>query len=69
MHSISKKYWNGAGNNLGIKNTNKEFALILNPDVILDKSAIDEIIKASNEIDSFGVISPISDKPEYPNYN
>ena len=58
----------GAGNNLGIKNTNKEFALILNPDVILDKSAIDEIIKASNEIDSFGVISPISDKPEYPNY-
>ena len=58
----------GAGNNLGIKNTNKEFALILNPDVILDKSAIDEIIKASNELDSFGVIAPISDKTKYPNY-
>ena len=58
----------GAGNNLGIKNTNKEFALILNPDVILDKSAIDEIIKASNELESFGVIAPISDKTKYPNY-
>ena len=58
----------GAGNNLGIKNTDKEFALILNPDVILDKNTIDEIIKASNELDSFGVIAPISDKSKYPNY-
>ena len=58
----------GAGNNLGIKNTDKDFAFILNPDVILNERTIEEILKASNEIDSFGVISPISDKPEYPNY-
>jgi GT2 family glycosyltransferase len=58
----------GAGNNLGIKNTKKDFALILNPDVILEKNTIDEIIRASKSLDSFGVIAPISDKPEYPNY-
>ena len=58
----------GAGNNIGIKKTNKDFALILNPDVILEKNTIDEIINASKSIDSFGVIAPISDKPEYPNY-
>ncbi len=58
----------GAGNNIGIKNTNKDFALVLNPDVILEKNTIDEIINASKSLDSFGVIAPISDKPEYPNY-
>ncbi len=58
----------GAGNNIGIKITDKDFALILNPDVILEKNTIDEIINASNSLDSFGVIAPISDKSEYPNY-
>jgi N-acetylglucosaminyl-diphospho-decaprenol L-rhamnosyltransferase len=58
----------GAGNNLGINNTNKDFALILNPDVILDKDTINEIINASKKIDTFAVFSPISDKKNYPNY-
>jgi N-acetylglucosaminyl-diphospho-decaprenol L-rhamnosyltransferase len=65
MHNIGM----GAGNNLGIKNTDKEFAFILNPDVILNKNTIDEIISASNKINKFGIISPISDNPEYPNYS
>jgi len=58
----------GAGNNLGIKNVNKDYVLILNPDVILEKSSIDEMIQSSKEIDNFGVIAPLSDKNEYPNY-
>ena len=58
----------GAGNNIGIRSTNKEFALILNPDVILEKNTINEIISASKSLDTFGVIAPISDKPKYPNY-
>ena len=58
----------GAGNNLGIKNINNDFALILNPDVTLEKDSIDEIIIASNYIDSFGIIAPISSKSDYPNY-
>jgi len=58
----------GAGNNIGIRNTNKDFALVLNPDVILDKNAINQIIDASRTIDSFGVIAPTLDKIKYPNY-
>ena len=58
----------GAGNNLGIKNTNKDFALILNPDVTLEKGALDEMIEASKKIESFGLIAPISSKKEYPNF-
>ena len=58
----------GAGNNIGIRNTNKDFALILNPDVVLEKDAINQMINASKIIDSFSVISPILDKIKYPNY-
>jgi len=58
----------GAGNNLGIKNVNKDFVLILNPDITLEKSSIDEMIIASQEIENFGIIAPLSDKSEYPNY-
>ena len=58
----------GAGNNVGIKNTSKDFALILNPDVILEKNSIEEIIKASKSLKPFGVIAPISDKIQFPNY-
>ena len=58
----------GAGNNLGIKNVNKDFAFILNPDVTLERNSMKEIFAASNEIDDFGIIAPISNKDEYPNY-
>ena len=58
----------GAGNNLGIHITEKDFTLILNPDVILHDNTIDELMNASKKLDTFGIIAPISDKPEYPNY-
>ncbi len=58
----------GGGNNLGIKNVNKDFALILNPDVAFEDNSMNEIMFASKEIDNFGIIAPISSKEEYPNY-
>ena len=58
----------GAGNNLGIKNVNKDFVLILNPDVTLESNSINEICVASNEIDKFSIIAPLSNKDQYPNY-
>ena len=58
----------GAGNNIGIKSTNKDFALVLNPDVILEKDAINQIINASKIINSFAVITPTLDDVKYPNY-
>ena len=79
-NKIEKKYNNvkcilsssnigmGAGNNLGIKNVSNDYAFILNPDVILKNDTIDEIIKVVKSIDSFGLIAPISDKTQYPNY-
>ena len=58
----------GAGNNLGIKNVSNDYAFILNPDVILQNDTIDQIIEAVKSINSFGLVAPISDKIEYPNY-
>ena len=58
----------GAGNNIGIKNTKKDFTLVLNPDVILEKDAINQIIDASKVLDSFAIIAPILDNIEHPNY-
>ena len=66
--SSSENIGMGAGNNLGIKNVSNDFALILNPDVTLQKDTIDELLKASNHLESFGIIAPISDKSKYPNY-
>ena len=58
----------GGGNNLGIKNVNKDFVLILNPDVALEKNSMSELFIASKEIDDFSIIAPISNKNEFPNY-
>ena len=58
----------GGGNNLGIKNVSKDFAMILNPDVTLKDNSINEIMFASKEIDNFGIIAPISSEDKYPNY-
>tara|TARA_B100001559_G_scaffold305543_1_gene295932 strand:- start:888 stop:1796 length:909 start_codon:yes stop_codon:yes gene_type:complete len=58
----------GSGNNLGLKEVSTEFAFILNPDTILKKNTIDEIIKASNNLPSFSIIAPILDDDKFPNY-
>jgi len=58
----------GAGNNLGIKNVISDYALILNPDVVLKKNTIEEIIFASKNLSDFAVISPMSNQNWNPNY-
>ena len=58
----------GGGNNLGIKNASKDFVLILNPDVTLESNSLNEIFIASKGINNFGIIAPISNKDEFPNY-
>jgi len=64
----SKNLGMGAGNNLGIKNVNSDYVLILNPDVILNKNSIEELIIASRNLSDFAVIAPISKDSLYPNY-
>tara|TARA_B100001057_G_scaffold496111_1_gene596740 strand:+ start:3547 stop:4440 length:894 start_codon:yes stop_codon:yes gene_type:complete len=58
----------GSANNLGLKNIKTDYALIINPDVILQKNTINEIIDSSKKIKSFSVIAPISIDKNYPNF-
>ena len=58
----------GRGNNLGINLAKTDYVLILNPDVVLEKSTMDELFIASNLISNFTILAPISDKKNYPNY-
>ena len=78
--NIEKKYKNvecilpsenlgmGAGNNLGLKYVKTDYAFILNPDVILEKESIEELLLSIKKIDSFSIIAPISNLNEFPNY-
>ena len=78
--NIEKKYKNvecilspenigmGAGNNLGLRHINTDYAFIINPDVTLEKNTIDELIYASSTINSFGIISPIINSDKNFNY-
>ena len=77
---IEKKYTNvkcylseknlgmGAGNNLGLKYVKTNYALILNPDIILEKLCIDEMLIALKKISSFAILAPLSSHEDYPNY-
>jgi N-acetylglucosaminyl-diphospho-decaprenol L-rhamnosyltransferase len=64
----SKNLGMGSGNNLGLKYVKTDYAIILNPDVILEKNTIQEIINESQKIDSFSILSPLSNDIKYPNY-
>jgi|TARA_B110001450_G_scaffold223292_1_gene220325 N-acetylglucosaminyl-diphospho-decaprenol L-rhamnosyltransferase len=78
--NIEKKYKNvecilsstnlgmGSGNNLGLKHVKTDYAIILNPDVILEENTIQEIINESKNISSFVILAPLSDDVNYPNY-
>ena len=58
----------GGGNNLGLKHINSDYALILNPDLILHNDAINQIVDELQKNISFGILAPLSDNHDYPNY-
>ena len=58
----------GVANNIGIKKAKTDFVLILNPDVILETSTINELIIASQKNTNFAILAPISVDVDYPNY-
>ena len=64
----SKNLGMGSGNNLALKHVKTDFAIILNPDVILENDTIEKIIDTSKEIDSFAILAPISSDKSIPNY-
>src|SRR6056300_633160 len=58
----------GAGNNIGILKSEKEYNFIINPDVILKKNTIKNLIIAIKKIKDFGVIAQVLYDKKYPNY-
>ena len=58
----------GAGNNIGIKYSKTAYAMILNPDVILEKNTLENIFLASREISDFSILAPLSSDINFPNY-
>ena len=67
---IEKKYTNvecviagenlgyAKGNNLGLSKVKTEYALILNPDAILEKNTIENFLITANKIKTFAIIAP-----------
>ena len=51
-----------AANNIGLKNVHTKFALVLNPDTILDKKAIDNFFIAEKNLIDFWLLGPASDQ-------
>lgn len=59
----------GSGNNLGLKNVITDYALILNPDVTLEKNTITELILGSKKIENFSIIAPLLNVENFFNYH
>ena len=57
----------GIACNIGIREAKTDFVLILNPDVVLERNALEEIFLASSQLSNFSIIAPLEIK--YPNYN
>ena len=79
IDSLKKKYKNiecyltgknlgmGPGNNVGIKKSKTRYVMILNPDTILKPDTLSQIFEISKNLE-FAILSPLSDKRDYPNY-
>ena len=46
------------GNNLGLAMVKSKFALILNPDAVLESNTLNNFLKTTNEINNFAIIGP-----------
>ena len=69
MQCILSGYNKGyaVANNIGLKNVETKFALVLNPDTTLNKDSISSFFKSINEIQDFWLIGPSNH--QYLNYD
>jgi len=65
---INENIGMGASNNIGIKKSKTKYAFILNPDTKFNNHTLQKIFEASESINDFAVLSPVSSDPNYPNY-
>ena len=66
---LSKKnLGTGSGYNVGIKFSKTDYVYVINPDVVLEDEALEEIFLASEKLKDFSILSPICSDIKYPNY-
>jgi len=58
----------GRGNNIGIKLAKTDYVYILNPDVVLEESTLQNIYLASKEIEDFSILTPLNLNKDFPNW-
>ena len=51
-----------AANNIGLKRVKTKYALVLNPDTILDENAIQRFVKSAESLKDFWLMGPASDQ-------
>ena len=65
---LSKNIGMGAGNNIGLKACTTDYAFVLNPDAILNKDTLVNLIAGLQEVKDFTLASPVNDNPNFPNF-
>jgi len=59
----------GSANNLALSKINTNYALIINPDVVLSDNALKNFFLTVKKTPNFGIIAPISKDEKYQNFN
>ena len=59
----------GNANNLALSKTNTNYALIVNPDVVLSNNALKNFFLTVKKISNFGILAPISKDEKYQNFS
>ena len=59
----------GKANNIGLKKTKTKYCLILNPDTILEKKAIQNFIISAEKNKNFYIMAPLQNKDEFTKNN
>ena len=59
----------GSANNLALSKTDTNYALIINPDVVLSDNALKNFFLTVKKIPNFGILAPISKNEKYQKFN
>ena len=65
---LSKNIGMGAGNNIGLKSCNSQYAYVLNPDTKLRKNTLKNLVNELSNISDFTLASPLNDNINIPNF-
>ena len=65
---VQKNSGMGSANNIGIRMCETDYAVVINPDVKFDGSAIQNLIDFTKRKNDYSILSPISDDIKHPNY-